>query len=67
MKLPMKRICIYPKDIQLITGKSYRQSARLAQKIKKELNKPEKEFLTIDDFCLYTGINYEQFEHLIMD
>lgn len=66
MKLPMKRICIYPKDIQLITGKSYRQSARLAQKIKKELNKPDKEFLTINDFCNYTGINYEQFEHLIM-
>ncbi len=62
----MNRICIYPKDIQLITGKSYRQSTRLMQKIKKELNKPENEFLTIDEFCTYTGIKYEQVTHLIL-
>ncbi len=61
----MNRVCIYPKDIQLITGKSYRQSIRLMQKIKKELNKLENEFLTIDEFCIYTGIRYEQVSHLI--
>jgi len=61
----MHRVCIYPKDIQLITGKSYRQSARLMQKIKDELNKPANEFLTIEEFCTYTGIKYEQVTHLI--
>ena len=61
----MNRVCIYPKDIQLITGKSYRQSTRLMQKIKKELNKLENEFLTIDEFCAHTGIKYEQVTHLI--
>lgn len=61
----MNRVCIYPKDIQLITGKSYRQSTRLMQKIKKELNKLENEFLTIDEFCTHTGIKYEQVTHLI--
>lgn len=66
MKPTIKRICIYPKDIQLITGKSYRQSARLVQKIKNELNKPDKEFITIEDFCKYSGIEYEEFEHLIL-
>ncbi|WP_407517576.1 hypothetical protein [Elizabethkingia anophelis] len=65
MRNKMHRVCIYPKDIQLITGKSYRQSARLMQKIKKELNKLDKEFLTIDEFCTYTGIRYEQVSHLI--
>ncbi|HFK5518982.1 MULTISPECIES: hypothetical protein [Bacteroidota] len=65
MRNNMHRVCIYPKDIQLITGKSYRQSARLMQKIKKELQKPDKEFLTIDEFCTYTGIRYEQVSHLI--
>ena len=65
MKPLRKRICIYPKDIELITGKSYRQSARLAQKIKQELNKTEKDFLTFDDFCKYTGISYDQIVHLI--
>jgi len=62
----MKRVCIYPKDVQMITGRSYRQSARLVQKIKKELNKADKAFLTIQDFCTYTGIEYKQFDHLII-
>lgn len=35
------------------------------QKIKNDLNKPENEFLTIEEFCLYTGIKYEQVTHLI--
>ena len=47
----MQRVCIYPKDVQIITGKSYRQSVRLVHKIKIELNKTTKEFLTIDEFC----------------
>ena len=39
MKTGNKRLCIYPKDIQRITGKSYRQSVRMLQTIRKELNK----------------------------
>jgi hypothetical protein len=35
------------------------------QKVKTDLNKIENEFLTIDEFCLYTGIKYEQVAHLI--
>ncbi|WP_394758475.1 hypothetical protein [Flavobacterium sp.] len=65
MKIENKRVCIYPKDIQLITGKSYRQSIRLSQKVRKDLNKLENEFLTIDEFCLYAGLKYEQVAHLI--
>ena len=65
MKNEKQRVCIYPKDIQRITGKSYRQSTRLMQKVKNDLNKHENEFLTIDEFCLYTGIKYEQVAHLI--
>lgn len=65
MKTNAQRVCIYPKDIQRITGKSYRQSTRLMQKIKKHLNKLDNEFLTIDEFCSYTGIKYEQVTHLI--
>lgn len=60
MKKALNRLCIYPKDIQRITGKSYRQSIRLMQKIKADLNKSQNEFLTIDEFCNYTGIKYEQ-------
>ncbi len=66
MKTRLIRVCIYPKDIQIITGKSYRQSIRLMHKIKTELQKQPNEFLTIDEFCNYTGIKYEQLEHLII-
>ena len=62
----MQRVCIYPKDVQLITGKSYRQSVRLVRKIKEALNKTTNEFLTIDEFCTYAGIKYEQVSHLIL-
>jgi hypothetical protein len=65
MKKDTNRVCIYPKDIQLITGKSYRQSTRLMHKIKSQLNKSSHEFLTIEEFCAYTGIKYEQVTHLI--
>ena len=34
-----KRLYIYPKKIQRITGKSYRQSIKLLQRIRKDLNK----------------------------
>jgi hypothetical protein len=62
----VKRVCIYPKDIQLITGKSYRQSTRLMHKIKETLNKESHEYLTFMEFCDYTGIKYEQITHLIL-
>ena len=65
MKNIHQRVCIYPKDIQRITGKSYRQSIRLMQSIKKDLNKSRNEFLTIDEFCSSTGLKYEQVAHLI--
>jgi hypothetical protein len=66
MKNEKKRLCIYPKDIQRITGKSYRQSARLLQKIKSDLNKLENEFVSVEEFCNYTSLKIEQVEPLII-
>ena len=67
MKTENKRLCIYPKDIQRITGKSYRQSIRLLQKIRKDLNKLENEFVSIEEFCIYTSLKQEQVMKLIVD
>ena len=66
MKIEQKRLCIYPKDIQRITGKSYRQSARLLQKIRSDLNKLENEFVSVEEFCNYTSLKIEQVEPLII-
>ena len=67
MKSENKRLCIYPKDIQRITGKSYRQSLRLLNKMRNDLNKLENEFVSIEEFCQYTSLKYEQVMALIVD
>ncbi|WP_083832429.1 hypothetical protein [Flavobacterium sp. ACAM 123] len=66
MKTATTRLCIYPKDIQRITGKSYRQSIRMMQNIRKELNKLQNELVSIEEFCQYTSLKYEQVEPLIV-
>ena len=66
MKTESKRICIYPKDIQLITGKSYRQSLRILKKIRNHLNKEENEMVSIEEFCSFTSLKYEQVIHFIL-
>ena len=62
MKNVLKRACIYPKDIQCITGKSYRQSLRMLQQIKRDLHKEKEQLLSIEEFCDYTGLKHEHVE-----
>lgn len=66
MKIGQKRVCIYPKDVQIITGKSYRYSRLLLTEIKKNLNKQEHQFISIEEFCLYTGLKLEEVRPLII-
>jgi len=58
----MKRLCIYPKDVQVITGKSSRHSRYLVQIIKKSLGKQEHQLLTISEFCKFTGVSPAEVE-----
>lgn len=55
----MERMTIYPKDIQRITGKSDRYGRSLLRKIKSHFNKQEHQFVTIEEFCIYTGLKEE--------
>ena len=52
----MERLCIYPKDVQVITGKSERYGRSLIRKIKDANNKPLKNLVSIEEFCSYTGL-----------
>lgn len=61
-----RRLCIYPKDIQLITGKSYRYSARLLQRIRTELKKGKNEFVSVEEFCNYTSLKLEKVQALMI-
>jgi hypothetical protein len=52
----MDRLTIYPKDIQRITGRSDRYGRLLLRKIKLHFKKQEHQFVTIEEFCSYTGL-----------
>jgi len=59
------RLCIYPKDVQQITGKSYRQSVRILQKLRKRFNKPADSYVSVTEFCIYSGLDREEVERWI--
>ena len=60
--MKFKRMCIYPKDVQLITGKSERYGRKLLKEIKVELKKDKRHFVSLEEFCQYTGLDPEQVE-----
>ena len=53
----MQRICIIPKDIVQLTGRSERSSRLLYTKIMKHYKKEKHQVITIDELCDYLGIN----------
>ncbi len=55
----MNRVCIYPKDASILTGKSIRHAQELLKTIKDALNKRKDQYVTIVDFAEYTGIDIE--------
>ena len=53
------RACIYPKDIQCITGITERYGRKLLKEIKLYLGKEPHQFITINEFSEYTGIEVD--------
>ncbi len=61
----MNRICMYPKDVQLVTGKSERYGRTIIKKIKDNLNKESHQLVTIDEFCTFMGLEISKVQGLI--
>ena len=61
----MERVCIYPKDIQQITGKSERWGREIIKRIKEKYNKEDHQLVTIDELCIYLGIEPEMVRKLL--
>jgi pyridoxine 5'-phosphate synthase PdxJ len=57
------RVVLYPKDVENITGRRGSTARRLIQRIREALGKSKHEFITIQEFSLFTGID----EDLIKD
>ena len=60
------RICIYPKDIVRITGKSERYGRKLIEKIRSKYLKNEDQFISVEEFCQYTGLKIEQVQPFLI-
>lgn len=54
-----ERVCIYAKDIGSLLGKSYKQAVRLLRIIKDAYGKDAKQYITLEEFSEYTGIDIE--------
>ncbi len=53
------RLCIYAKDISIITGKGIRSSQKMLKEIKLKLNKKSHQYVSLQEFADYVGINVE--------
>ena len=60
------RVCIYPKDVQRIMGKEYGQARLYLIKIKKHLNKDTHQFISVQEFCDFTGLKLEHVARCIV-
>lgn len=56
---PMERVCVYPKDVQILTGRSERWGREIIKKIKLHFSKQQHQVVTIDELCLYLGLEKE--------
>ena len=54
----MNRLCIYPKDIQMITGRSDQYGRNLIKKIKEHFNTQQQQVVTVKKFCQYMGLQF---------
>jgi len=53
------RTCIYPKDIQNLTGRSERYGRDFLNKMKSHFGKQSYQFITSKEFAEYSGIDLE--------
>ncbi|SDY30497.1 hypothetical protein [Hymenobacter psychrophilus] len=53
----MPRICLYPKDVAALTGRSYDAAKRLLRQVRQTAGKPAGALITVQDFCRFTGLD----------
>jgi hypothetical protein len=60
MRSVRNRIVLQTKDIMLITGKSERTSRRLLKEIRKYARNSKVSFVSLEQFCAFTGMTREE-------
>lgn len=57
-KIP-RRMVIYPKDVENITGRSDRTCRAIIDRMRKALGKSKQQFVTVREFCIFYGLEEE--------
>ena len=57
----MPQVCIYPKQAAQLTGNQYTADKRLLQRIRTKLGKPSGSYVSIGEFCQFTGLPRPKF------
>ena len=65
-KLEAKRICIYPKDVQLLTGKSERSARKIIARLKIIHSKNKHQLVSVKEFCDYIGLEEMEVKKLLI-
>jgi len=65
-EIGIKRIVIYAKDVENITGRKERTARKILQEIREKLGKQKWEFITIREFCEHTGIKEEDVKNQML-
>ena len=61
------RIVIYAKDITNITGRKERTARKLLAQIRKKYKKKKGSFITIEEFCEFTGLKKETVHQFLVN
>jgi hypothetical protein len=65
-RLIPKRIVIYARDIENVTGRSERTARLLLQRIRQAYGKKQGQFVSIAEFCSFTGLKEEEVRHFLI-
>lgn len=58
--MQLKRITIYPKDVELLTGRSPRYGRKVIREIRVQAGKQKHHLVTITELCEYLNIREEE-------
>lgn len=61
------RAVIYPRDIENITGCKTRTAQHMLQTMRMVFEKEKFQFITVVEFCAFTGINEELVRECMLD
>jgi hypothetical protein len=66
-QIATKRMVIYAKDVETITGRKSRTARKILQAIRLKLGKAKNDFVTIKEFAAHTQLSEEDIIKRLLD